>query len=85
MDYNALRKIIVNAFHDAGEYTPEVHIYDEGNEVGVEVDGDWYHDHALADDIMRRLGWTKTDEVEHGDSTDTDDWYESEHRYKRLK
>lgn len=54
----------------------------DGDRIGIEVSGDWKHDHAYFNNLMRQHGFIKVDEESIGEETG-DDSYTSIHYYSK--
>lgn len=63
------------------EKLPYYIAYDEGDRVGVEVSGDWKHDHAYFNNLMRSNGFTLDNETTCDDEDNGGDYYTSIHYF----
>ncbi len=54
--------------------------WEENDQIHIDIDGDWKHDHRFCDNLMESLGYTKIDEFLLEPSED--DWYSARHIYK---
>lgn len=67
------------------EKLPYYIAYDEGDRIGIEVSGDWKHDHAYFNNLMRSNGFTLDDETVCDDEDNGGDYYTSIHYFTESK
>lgn len=57
---------------------------DNFNWAEIYISGDWKHDHARLDNVMKHLGWECIGEEEDECADNCGDWYYATHIYKKA-